>query len=112
MRKMKSEDEGEERVKVDQVEAQGKNEEEKRCTSGGREEADRKRIEEEGGAHGKRQKELESSVRRKMREVSEKRSSEKSQEGKEECRRPKKDRSGEGHERNTLTRKEKAKPSN
>ena len=64
------------------------------------------------GAHGKRQK-----VRRTPEECkrqdgrSEERSSEKSKKGNEECRRPKKDRSGEGHERSTLTRKKTAKPS-
>ena len=68
----------------------------------------------EGGAHGKRQKvrrtreEFECENERKKREAQ----SRAEQERKAQCKRSKKDRSGEGHERNTLMRKEKEKPSN
>ena len=68
------------------------------------------RKKKKGARNARKKGKLERSANVKMKERSVKRSSEKSEKGKEECRRPKKDRRAEGHQRNTLVRKEKVNP--
>ena len=68
------------------------------------------RKKKKGARNARKKGKLERRANVKMKERSVKRSSEKSETGKEECRRPKKDRRGEWHQRNTLVRKEKVNP--